>query len=205
MITCEMKQPGALVKDVRKIPLEYSNLSASVAAQGTCCQHKAAHSCKIWRSSGKAWTICLSFWHLLLSVLSSFNKNKACFACQASWLILVTALVKHKELLDKKELQLKPLKNVNRTRSLQVQCGIWSLTVFGNYPEHSSQQEFSGTNTPFPLCISVLIYFATTERVCFFKKSDRYKTRLIRIALEKEIFFPESTFRFAAISRGLVS
>lgn len=30
MITCEMKQPGVLVKDVIKIPLEYSNLSASV-------------------------------------------------------------------------------------------------------------------------------------------------------------------------------
>lgn len=120
MITCEMKQPGALVKDVRKIPLEYSNLSASVAAQGTGCQHRAAKSCKIWPSSGKTWTICLSFWHLLRSILSSFNKNKACFACQASWLILVMALVKHKEFLDKKELPLKTLKNVNGTRSLQV-------------------------------------------------------------------------------------
>lgn len=39
-----MKQPGALVKDVRKIPVEYSNPSTSVAAQGTGCQHRAAKS-----------------------------------------------------------------------------------------------------------------------------------------------------------------
>lgn len=126
MITCETKRPGVLVKGVWKVPPENSNLDTSVAAQGTRCQHKAAHSCKIWHSSGKASTICLSFWHLFLSVLSSFNKNQACFACQASWLILVTALVKHKELLDKQELQLKPLTNANRTRSLYLKPdGLW--------------------------------------------------------------------------------
>lgn len=43
-VTCETKQPGALVKDVRKLPPEYSNLNTSMAAQGTCCQHRAAIS-----------------------------------------------------------------------------------------------------------------------------------------------------------------
>lgn len=200
-----MKQPGALVKDVRKIPLEYSNLSASVAAQGTRCQHKAAHSCKIWCSSGKAWTICLSFWHLLLSILSSFNKNKACFACQASWLILVTALVKHKELLDKKELQLKTLKNVNRTRSLQVQCCIWSLMSLGTTLNINLSRRFQAP-TLLVLFISLFLFILQLQKWSGFKKkSDRYKTQLVWITLEKEIFFPESTFRFAAISRGLVS
>lgn len=37
------------------------------------------------------------------------------------------------------------------------------------------------------------------------KRSDRYKAQLTWITLEKEISFPESTFRFAAISQGLVS
>lgn len=68
---------------------------------GHRCQHEAARSRKVWHSAGKARAVYCSCWHLLLSVLRSFNESKACFACQASWLILAMALVKHKEMLDK--------------------------------------------------------------------------------------------------------
>lgn len=97
-----------------------------------------AQSCKIWHSSGKARPIHWSFWHLLLRVLSSFNKNKACFACRASWLSLVTALVKHKELLDKKELQLKTFKNVRKFSV--VSEAWWSLgATLNTHLSRSSQ------------------------------------------------------------------
>lgn len=41
VITCEMKQPGVLVKAVRKMPVEHRALNTSEAAQGAA----ATRSC----------------------------------------------------------------------------------------------------------------------------------------------------------------
>lgn len=40
VITCEMKQPGVLVKAVRKMPVEHRALNTSEAAQGAAASAK---------------------------------------------------------------------------------------------------------------------------------------------------------------------